>query len=171
MEAGQFNKINIIKHFQHFFFLFCDLFWLLMLCHYMNSEEQAQASHVYSYRHGFRGFAARLTDDQASQISSKFSQAHLFLYYYYFFLSLEFLLDEKKKNGVVFTEIPGVVSVFPNGKRRLHTTHSWDFMGLLDDETMEVLGYDTKNQVNVVVGFIDTGKNHTRLFRSRRLLV
>lgn len=87
------------------------------------SQEQAQASHVYSYRHGFRGFAARLTDDQASQIS----------------------------------KIPGVVSVFPNGKRRLHTTHSWDFMGLLDDETMEVLGYDTKNQVNVVVGFIDTG--------------
>ena len=80
------------------------------------------------------------------------------------------MLDEKK-NGVVFTEIPGVVSVFPNGKRRLHTTHSWDFMGLLDDETMEVLGYDTKNQVNVVVGFIDTGKKHTRLFLSRRLLV
>ncbi|XP_024024475.1 subtilisin-like protease SBT3.5 [Morus notabilis] len=87
------------------------------------SVEQAQASHVYSYRHGFRGFAARLTDDQVSQIS----------------------------------KMPGVVSVFPNCKRVLHTTHSWDFMGLLDDDTMEVLGYDTKNQVNIVVGFIDTG--------------
>ncbi|KAL7225045.1 hypothetical protein ACSBR1_020348 [Camellia fascicularis] len=50
----------------------------------------------------------------------------------------------------------GVVSVFPNNRRRLHTTHSWDFMGLLGEETMEIPGYSTKNQVNVVIGFIDT---------------
>ncbi|PON53618.1 Subtilase [Trema orientale] len=87
------------------------------------SIDQAQASHVYTYRHGFRGFAAKLTDQQASQIS----------------------------------KMAGVVSVFQNSKRKIHTTHSWDFMGLLDDETMEVLGYSTKNQVNVVIGFIDTG--------------
>lgn len=36
-----------------------------------DSIEEAQASHVYSYRHGFRGFAAKLTDEQASLISSK----------------------------------------------------------------------------------------------------
>ncbi|XP_028051795.1 3-methyl-2-oxobutanoate hydroxymethyltransferase 2, mitochondrial-like [Camellia sinensis] len=34
------------------------------------SVEQARASHVYSYRHGFRGFAAKLTEDQASEIAS-----------------------------------------------------------------------------------------------------
>lgn len=55
------------------------------------------------------------------------------------------------------TEMPGVVSVFPNTKRSLHTTHSWDFMGLNDEETMEIPGYSTKNQVNVIIGFIDTG--------------
>lgn len=55
------------------------------------------------------------------------------------------------------TEMPGVVSVFPNSKRKLHTTHSWNFMGLLGDETMEIPGFSTANQVNVVVGFIDTG--------------
>ncbi|GAU48418.1 hypothetical protein TSUD_186980 [Trifolium subterraneum] len=33
------------------------------------SIEEAQASHVYSYKHGFRGFAAKLSDEQASQIS------------------------------------------------------------------------------------------------------
>ncbi|KAB2618261.1 subtilisin-like protease SBT5.4 [Pyrus ussuriensis x Pyrus communis] len=87
------------------------------------SMEEAQASHIYSYRHGFRGFAAKLTDLQAFQIS----------------------------------KMPGVVSVFPNSKRSLHTTHSWDFMGLLGEETMEISGYSTKNQVNVIVGFIDTG--------------
>lgn len=53
--------------------------------------------------------------------------------------------------------MPGVVSVFPNTKRNLHTTHSWDFMGLSDDETMEIPGFSTKNQVNVIIGFIDTG--------------
>ncbi|KAG8662937.1 hypothetical protein MANES_01G158500v8 [Manihot esculenta] len=87
------------------------------------SIEQARASHLYSYKHGFRGFAAKLTDEQASQIS----------------------------------KMPGVVSVFPNLKRRLHTTHSWDFMGLLGEETMEIPGYSTKNQVNIIIGFIDTG--------------
>lgn len=55
-------------------------------------------------------------------------------------------------------EKPGVVSVFPNMKRRLHTTHSWDFMGLLGEETMEIPGHSTTNQVNVIVGFIDTGE-------------
>ncbi|KAK2977141.1 hypothetical protein RJ640_027754 [Escallonia rubra] len=87
------------------------------------SVEQAKASHLYSYRHGFRGFAAKLTEEQASQMA----------------------------------DMPGVVSVFPNIKRRLHTTHSWDFMGLNMEETMEIPGYSTKNQVNVIVGFIDTG--------------
>lgn len=53
--------------------------------------------------------------------------------------------------------MPGVVSVFPNKKRSLHTTHSWDFMGLNGEETMEIPGYSTKNQVNVIIGFIDTG--------------
>ncbi|KAJ1388900.1 Peptidase S8/S53 domain [Sesbania bispinosa] len=87
------------------------------------SIEQAQASHIYSYKHAFRGFAAKLTEEQASQIS----------------------------------KMPGVVSVFPNSKRKLHTTHSWDFMGLLDDQTMETLGYSIKNQENIIIGFIDTG--------------
>ncbi|XP_051139957.1 subtilisin-like serine-protease S [Andrographis paniculata] len=87
------------------------------------SVEQARASHVYSYRHGFRGFAAMLDEDQAAEVAG----------------------------------MPGVVSVFPNTRRKLHTTHSWDFMGLVDDETMEIPGFSTKNQINVVIGFIDTG--------------
>ncbi|KAL5545233.1 hypothetical protein UlMin_009017 [Ulmus minor] len=87
------------------------------------SIKLAQASHIYSYRHGFKGFAAKLTEEQAIRIS----------------------------------KMAGVVSVFPNCKRKLHTTHSWDFMGLLGDETIKISGYSTKNQENVIVGFIDTG--------------
>ncbi|THG22573.1 hypothetical protein TEA_024543 [Camellia sinensis var. sinensis] len=40
------------------------------------SVEQARASHVYSYRHGFRGFAAKLTEDQASEIASFVGELH-----------------------------------------------------------------------------------------------
>ncbi|XP_057968572.1 subtilisin-like serine-protease S [Malania oleifera] len=87
------------------------------------SIERARASHVYSYTHGFRGFAAKLTEQQASEIA----------------------------------EMPGVVSVFPNSKRRLHTTHSWNYMGLEDNESMEIPGHSTENQHNVIIGFIDTG--------------
>lgn len=39
------------------------------VCEY--SVEKAKASHVYSYRHGFRGFAAKLTEGQADEVSSK----------------------------------------------------------------------------------------------------
>jgi hypothetical protein len=55
------------------------------------------------------------------------------------------------------SEMPGVVSVFPNTKRRLRTTHSWDFMGLSTSAEGEVPGLSTENQENVIVGFIDTG--------------
>ncbi|KAF9602857.1 hypothetical protein IFM89_031803 [Coptis chinensis] len=88
------------------------------------STEQAKASHVYSYTHGFRGFAAKLTEKQATNIA----------------------------------RMPGVVSVFPNSKRKLHTTHSWDFMGLATtNESTGIPGHTTMNQENVVIGFIDTG--------------
>ncbi|CAI9299037.1 unnamed protein product [Lactuca saligna] len=87
------------------------------------SVEEAHASHLYSYKHGFRGFAAKLTEDQALQIA----------------------------------KMPEVVSVFENKRRSLHTTHSWDFIGLVGEETMEIPGFSTKDQVNVIIGFIDTG--------------
>ncbi|KAI9104298.1 hypothetical protein K1719_022870 [Acacia pycnantha] len=96
---------------------------LMLSSVHSGSVEEAQASHVYSYRHGFRGFAAKLTDEQASQIS----------------------------------DMPGVVSVFPNSKRILHTTHSWDFMELPDDNSMKIFGHSTRNQADVIVGIIDTG--------------
>ncbi|KAK9109558.1 hypothetical protein Sjap_017618 [Stephania japonica] len=85
--------------------------------------EDAQASHVYSYKHGFKGFAAKLTAEQAEEM----------------------------------TRMPGVVSVFPNSKRMLHTTRSWDFMGFSANEATPIPGYSAKNLENVIVGVIDTG--------------
>ncbi|KAL2348730.1 hypothetical protein Fmac_002730 [Flemingia macrophylla] len=97
--------------------------YLMLAAVHSGSIEKAQNSHIYSYRHGFRGFAAKLSDEQAHQIS----------------------------------KMAGVVSVFPNAKRKLHTTHSWDFMGLIANDSMEFRGHSTKNQENIIIGFIDTG--------------
>ncbi|KAL8137422.1 hypothetical protein V2J09_003423 [Rumex salicifolius] len=48
-------------------------------------------------------------------------------------------------------ELEGVVSVFRSRKHRLHTTRSWDFMGV-------PLGVSrSKNEGDVIVGVIDTG--------------
>ncbi|KAI0512036.1 hypothetical protein KFK09_012671 [Dendrobium nobile] len=96
---------------------------LLLASVHDGSLEKARASHLYSYRHGFRGFAARLSKKQALKIAG----------------------------------MSGVVSVFPNEKRMLHTTHSWDFIGVSTNEDMEIPGFSTKNQENVIIGFIDTG--------------
>jgi len=47
----------------------------------------------------------------------------------------------------------GVVSVFPNQKKELHTTRSWDFLGFpilkqVDRKTIES---------NVIIGVFDSG--------------
>ncbi|CAL5444670.1 unnamed protein product [Camellia sinensis] len=43
---------------------------ILMQNHqFLTDFHGGRASHVYSYRHGFRGFAAKLTEDQASEIA------------------------------------------------------------------------------------------------------
>ena len=45
----------------------------------------------------------------------------------------------------------GVVSVFPNEKRNLHTTRSWDFMGF--SERVE----RAASESHVIIGVLDTG--------------
>ncbi|XP_052159504.1 subtilisin-like serine-protease S [Oryza glaberrima] len=62
-----------------------------------------------------------------------------------------------KQQAMKLANMPGVISVFPNTKRSLHTTHSWDFMGLSVDAAAELPELSSKNQENVIIGFIDTG--------------
>ncbi|THU58124.1 hypothetical protein C4D60_Mb03t10870 [Musa balbisiana] len=63
---------------------------------FRTGEEEAVSSIVYSYKHGFSGFAAMLTESQAHQIA----------------------------------ELPEVISVNPSRSVPLHTTRSWDYLGL-----------------------------------------
>jgi len=87
------------------------------------SMEKTKLSMVYSYRHGFRGFAAQISDTQAAAMA----------------------------------KMPGVVSVFPNKLRKLHTTHSWEFLGMPNDNYLGAPNESTRLQEDIIIGIIDTG--------------
>jgi len=51
----------------------------------------------------------------------------------------------------IFLGLDGVVSVFPNKKNELHTTRSWDFIGL--SQSVE----RTSTESDIIIGVIDSG--------------
>lgn len=109
----QYDDINLTTESHH------DL-----LAKVLGSKEKSLESMVYSYRHGFSGFAAKLTKSQAQQLA----------------------------------EIPGVIRVFPSSLYKLHTTRSWDFLGLSSSssESSNLL-HRAKMGDNVIIGVIDSG--------------
>ncbi|ONM26553.1 Subtilisin-like serine endopeptidase family protein [Zea mays] len=94
----------------------------------LGSKDEALRSIVYSYKHGFSGFAAKLTQPQAEEL----------------------------------TKYPGVVSVKPNAYHHVHTTRSWDFLGMSYGESPSLssssrLLRKAKYGEDVIVGVIDSG--------------
>lgn len=95
----------------------------------LGSKDEALSSIVYSYKHGFSGSAAKLTQPQA---------------------------EELKK-------YPGVVSVKPNTYHHVHTTRSWDFLGMSYGQqqswssSSSRLLRKAKYGEDVIVGVIDSG--------------
>ena len=57
-------------------------------------------------------------------------------------------------------EHPDVVSVFLNKARKLHTTHSWSFLGLEKNGLISADSLWTKARFgkDVIIGDLDTGK-------------
>lgn len=51
-----------------------------------------------------------------------------------------------------------MVSVFPNTHRKLHTTRSWDFLGMPLN-----VKRNSKVESHIIVGVLDTGMNKTFL--------
>ncbi|KAG0451628.1 hypothetical protein HPP92_026146 [Vanilla planifolia] len=96
-----------------------------LLSAHLGSTEEAVRSMVYSYRHAFSGFAARLTMSQAKQLQ----------------------------------ESPEVVSVRRSRMHRVHTTRSWDFLGLTKSNPPSVLLKDANYGDGVIVGVVDTGND------------
>ncbi|GFY87297.1 subtilase family protein [Actinidia rufa] len=93
-----------------------------MLSTLLGSKEAARSSILYSYKHGFSGFAARLTKFQAEKIA----------------------------------EFPGVVQVFPNRIHKLHTTRSWDFLGLRHHSPKNLVTESNMGD-GKIIGVIDSG--------------
>ncbi|XXG77542.1 hypothetical protein AAC387_Pa08g1679 [Persea americana] len=93
-----------------------------MLATLLGSKEAAKSSILYSYKHGFSGFAATLTESQAESIG----------------------------------DYPGVIRVIPNRIHKLHTTRSWDFLGLRSHDGKNFLS-ESKMGEDIIVGVIDTG--------------
>ncbi|XP_042477290.1 subtilisin-like protease SBT3.4 [Macadamia integrifolia] len=95
-----------------------------MLANLLGSKEAAKNSILYSYKNGFSGFAASLTDSQAKAIA----------------------------------DFPGVVRVFPNRIHKVHTTRSWDFLGLKPPSKSK---HNLLSEANMgdgtIIGIIDTG--------------
>ncbi|KAL8103926.1 subtilisin-like protease SBT3.18 isoform X2 [Apium graveolens] len=98
-----------------------------LLTNVFDREEDAKQSMLYSYKHSFSGFSAKLNTTQATSLS----------------------------------EIEGVVSVFKSKTLQLHTTRSWDFMGLSMDYMTLKLQTTPQQSVygahDVIVGIFDTG--------------
>ncbi|KAK9008940.1 hypothetical protein V6N11_080416 [Hibiscus sabdariffa] len=93
-----------------------------ILSNLLGSTEAAKSSMLYSYKHGFSGFAARLTESQAKEIEA----------------------------------FPGVVQVMPNRIHKVHTTRSWEFMGLNDHSPENILSRSNMGE-GIIIGVIDTG--------------
>lgn len=89
----------------------------------LGSQEAARDSIIYSYKHGFSGFAARLTKSQAKNIA----------------------------------ELPDVVHVVPNHLYKLHTTRSWDYLGLSESSPTTNLLHEAKMGDGIIIGVLDTG--------------
>ncbi|KAK7247045.1 hypothetical protein RIF29_41921 [Crotalaria pallida] len=95
---------------------------LKMLSSLLGSKEAARSSILYSYKHGFSGFAARLTKSQAEEIA----------------------------------KFPEVVSVIPNRIHKLHTTRSWDFIGIHHSSSKSSFTESNLGE-GTIIGVIDTG--------------
>ncbi|KAF1891146.1 hypothetical protein Lal_00001287 [Lupinus albus] len=62
-----------------------------------------------------------------------------------------FIVKLTEEEADRMAELDGVVSVFPNEKKQLHTTRSWDFIGFPQQVKRETTESD------VIIGVIDTG--------------
>lgn len=67
----------------HFFLLLIEIIIIIIINVFfflLCSKEDAKTSLLYSYKHGFSGFAARMTKSQAEDIASMNNLSLIFLY-------------------------------------------------------------------------------------------
>ncbi|RZR78305.1 hypothetical protein BHM03_00003578 [Ensete ventricosum] len=93
-----------------------------------NSKEKVQDAIFYSYTHHINGFAAYLEVEEAMKVSGRAC-----LRFSFRCCALREKVLFKHCFLFLWLEYPGVLSVIPNRGYTLHTTHSWEFLGLERD--------------------------------------
>ena len=126
------------------------------------SKEEALKSIVYSYKHGFSGFAAMPTEAQAEELSSNHhhyrtcnwhvqvvrqTYAHI---YRYACILIKDLTCNLGLDGVVFVK--------PDALYEMQTTRSWDVvLGDINDQQSARLQQKAKFGQDIIVGVVDSG--------------
>ncbi|KAB1208408.1 Subtilisin-like protease [Morella rubra] len=89
--------------------------------------------------------------------STEKAESAIFYSYQRYINGFAATLDEKQASEIA--NAPNVVSVFENTGRNLHTTRSWDFLGLERDEQIldQSLWNKAKFGEDVIIGNLDTG--------------
>lgn len=114
------------------------------------SKKDARESMIYSYKHGFSGFAAHLTSSQAKKLSGS--------------------LDIRKKHynnsilwpllsWLIIAEHPDVVQVTRDSYYEPQTTRTYDFLGL-SQSNPEGLLLQARMGEDIIIGFVDSGKTY-----------
>eukprot|EP00249_Psilotum_nudum_P000549 c12466_g1_i1 orf=1-1308(-) len=94
----------------------------------------------------------------ASVLGSSRASKELILYSYkHGFNGFSAILEPEQASAI--SAMPGVVSVFPNTARVLHTTDSWHFLGLVTEGVVPNYSLWTKAAfgTDVIIGLLDTG--------------
>jgi hypothetical protein len=117
-----------------------------ILASVLGSEDAASESIVYSYKHGFSGFSAMLTEPHAEKIRGN--------------NVCETCLTRKnfltRNSSQFYTGLPGVISVRMNQMHSTHTTRSWDFMGLPYGQPNGFLASAGMGE-DIIISVIDSG--------------
>uniref|UniRef100_A0A804IAU8 Uncharacterized protein n=1 Tax=Musa acuminata subsp. malaccensis TaxID=214687 RepID=A0A804IAU8_MUSAM len=133
-----------------------------MLSSVLGSKEEAVSSIVYNYKHGFSGFAAMLTESKAHQIAES---AYLLrplkqkIERLYLNLSCDFMRERERERIHNVFKLPEVISVNRSRSVPLHTTRSWDYLGL-GYEKPQSTGLLRRGNFGdgIIIGVVDSGR-------------
>ncbi|XP_012471756.1 subtilisin-like protease SBT3.18 [Gossypium raimondii] len=136
-------------------------FWVLFLAVSLYFAHTTSTSHVYIVYLGINQFhdpilTSKFHIQVLSDVFASEEDAKRSILYSYSNSFSGFSAKLNSSQATILARMDKVVSVFRSKTLKLHTTRSWDFLGLTLDET-RVTPMEFTNGQDVVVGIFDTG--------------
>ncbi|KAJ1687363.1 hypothetical protein LUZ63_018753 [Rhynchospora breviuscula] len=136
------------------------LYLLLLLPHCCFSSVETSHVHIIYLGQKLRRDPFLTTKSHIKLLSRVFDEEHkardaLVYSYKYGFSGFAALLNSTQ--ATTLAEMAGVISVFRSKMLKLHTTRSWDFMGLTLDYSAHSIPMQLKYGDDVIVAIFDTG--------------